>query len=149
MSDSDSDYCDVGSEDFESIFDGASIQDNVQNKKTNANGGKIRGKDINWMPVKTFDNVEDYEQSDLFKILKSDFTLQRSRDLDFADTETYICKFSRKVGFLPCHLKYKVDFLSNSDEVVANSNDTLEKHLPEVDPKIWVHPPNLFDSQQI
>ena len=86
MSDSDSDYCDVGKEDFESIFDGASIQDNVQKTKNNANGGKIWGKDINWMPVKTFENVEDYEQSDLFKILKSDFTLQRSRGPDYADT---------------------------------------------------------------
>lgn len=133
MSDSDSDYCDVGTEDFESIFDVAGIQDNIRNKKTNANGKRVRGKDINWLPIKTFDKVEDYEQSDLFNKLKSDFTLQRSRDPDYADTETYICKFSRKVGFLPCPLKYKVDFLSNSDEVVVNSNDTLEKHLHEVD----------------
>ena len=121
MSDTDSDYCDVGTEDFESIFDVAGIQDNIRNKKTNANGKRVRGKDINWLPVKTFDNIEDYEQSDLLKKIKSDFTLQRLR------------KFSRKVGFLPCHLKYKVDFLSNSDEVVVNSNDTLEKHLHGVD----------------
>ena len=125
MSDSDSNYCDVGTEDFESIFDVAGIQDNIRNRKTNANR--------NWLPIKTFDKVEDYEQSDLFKKLKSDFTLQRSHDPDYADTETDICKFSRKVGFLPCPLKYKVDFLSNSDEVVVNSNDTLEKHLHEVD----------------
>ena len=131
MSDSDSDYCDVGTEDFESDVGG--IQNNFRNKKTNAAGKRVRGKDINWLPVKTFDNVEDYEQSDLFTALKGEFTLQRSRDPDYADTETYICKFSRKVGFLPCPLKYKVDFLSNSDEVVANSNDTLEKHLHEVD----------------
>ena len=53
MSDSDSDYCDVGTEDFESIFDVAGIQDNIRNRKTNANR--------NWLPIKTFDKVEDYE----------------------------------------------------------------------------------------
>jgi hypothetical protein len=52
MSDSDSDYCDVGTEDFESIFDVAGIQDNIRNRKTNANR--------NWLPIKTFDKVEDY-----------------------------------------------------------------------------------------
>ena len=86
------------------------------------------------MPIETFDNVDDYESSDLFKELKDKFTLQRSRDPEYADTETYICKFCRKVGYFPCPLKYKIDFLSNCDDVVATSNDTLEKHVHDVDP---------------
>jgi hypothetical protein len=134
MSDSDSDYRDVGTDDFENVTNVGGKQDNAKNKKTNANGRKVRGKDINWMTIKKFENVEDYENSDLFPKLKSDFTLQRSRDPEYADTETYICKFSRKVGYLPCPLKYKIDFLSNSDDVVATSNDTLEQHFHDVDP---------------
>ena len=87
MSDSDSDYRDVGTDDFENVTNVGGKQDNAKNKKTNANGRKVRGKDINWMTIKKFENVEDY---DLFPILKSDFTLQRSRDPEYADTETYI-----------------------------------------------------------
>ena len=37
------------------------------------------------------------------------------------------------VSFLE-KFKYKIDFLSNCDTVVANSNDTLEKHIHDVDP---------------
>ena len=134
MSDSDSDYCDVGIDVFEEASNVDKNLENVRRKKTNASGKRVRGKDINWMPIETFDNVDDYESSDLFKELKDKFTLQRSRDPEYADTETYICKFCRKVGYLPCPLKYKIDFLSNCDDVVATSNDTLEKHVHDVDP---------------
>ena len=133
MSDSDSDYCDVGADDFEIC-----MADNYEVDKTKQTGGKsrgARGNDINWLPILNFEDVEDYDNSELFKLLKTKFTLQRSRDPDYADTETYICKFSRKVGYLPCPLKYKIDFLSNCDTVVAHSNDAHEKHVHDIDPE--------------
>ena len=89
MSDSDSDYCDVGADDFE-----IRMADNYEVDKTKQTGGKsrgARGKDINWLPIFNFEEVEDYDNSKLFKLLKTKFTLQRSRDPDYADTETYIC----------------------------------------------------------
>jgi hypothetical protein len=134
MSDSDSDYCDVGVDDFEETSNIVDNIENVRKKKTNENGKNVRGKDIKWLTVKTFENVSEYENSDLFKEIKTNFTLQRSRDPDYADTETFICKFSRKVGYLPCPLKYKIDFLSNCDDVLATSNDILGKHIHDIDP---------------
>ena len=67
MSDSDSEYCDVGIDDFENINNIAGNQDNSRSKQNNYNGKRARGKDINWLTIKVFENVEDYENNDLFR----------------------------------------------------------------------------------
>ena len=54
---------------------------------------------------------------------------------DYADTETYVCKFARRRWFLPCPLKYKVSFLSHSDTVLIESNLVHPQHSHEVDPE--------------
>ena len=111
MSDSDSDYCDVGADFNEMEADESDNADTVPRAR-NA-GKKGRGKDIDWIPIQTFQNVDEYNDSDISIKLKKEFTLQRARDPDYADTETYICKFARKVGYIPCTLKYKIEFLSS------------------------------------
>ena len=58
-----------------------------------------------------------------------------AREPDYADTETYVCKFARRRGFLPCPLKYKVSFLSHSDTVLVESNLVHPLHNHEVDPE--------------
>ena len=63
------------------------IIENFPTNKVNENGKRVHGKDLNWILIETFPNVEEYKKSDIFKELKSKLTLQRSRDPDYADIE--------------------------------------------------------------
>ena len=60
--------------------------------------GVIRGKDIQWVTSSKFDNIEEFKRSNIYLDLQTHFTLQRARESEYADSETYICKFLRKVG---------------------------------------------------
>merc|ERR1712237_145529 len=101
-SDSDSDYQDVGAE---AIANG-NIEERRVGGRINDDGIRVRGKDVNWFEVEKFENVEDFNESVIKKDLQDNFTLRRAREPDYADTEHYTCKFSRKVGFVPCLLQY-------------------------------------------
>ena len=74
MSDSDSDYCDVGADFNEMEADESDNADTVPRAR-NA-GKKGRGKDIDWIPIQTFQNVDEYNDSDISIKLKKEFTLQ-------------------------------------------------------------------------
>ena len=130
MSDSDDDYCDVGAVDTIVAEESGSAGDKGPNVK---NGKRVRGKDIVWFEFDCFDATSDFNGSEFFSTLKKDFTMKMAREPDYADTETYVCKFARRRGFLPCPLKYKVSFLSHSDIVLIESNLVHPQHCHEVD----------------
>ena len=50
---------------------------NEERGRINSNGRRVRGKDIFWKDYESFDNVEDYFASDLYKKLKDEFCLRR------------------------------------------------------------------------
>ena len=104
----------------------------------NPAGKVVRGKDIVWCDVEQFENVDAFKNSEVFKDLKENFSLRRSREPEYADTEHYTCKYSRKVGFLCCPLQYKVSYLSTCDTVIVQSPQGCATHKHEEDPDfVW------------
>ena len=70
---------------------------------------------------------------EVYKDIKSSFSLRRSREPDYADIELYTCKFSRKVGYIPCPLQYKVSFLSTCSTVLVQAPQGCHNHKHEED----------------
>ena len=127
-SDSDDDYCDVGAIDA-TTADEETNETEVPSKKS----GNVRGKDINWIEFKAFENNEEFNESELNRELKNDFTMKTAREVDYADTENFSCKYARRKGFLPCPLQYKVNYLSTSNKVIVESNVIHPRQIHEED----------------
>ena len=51
MSDSDSDCCDVGVDEFDVRTVDVDNHEHNKNKRINEKGRRVRGKDINWLPT--------------------------------------------------------------------------------------------------
>ena len=128
--------CESDSDDYRDVGEEIVIEENVENRRVggrvNSAGKKVRGCDVNWMEFRRFANVEEYNQSEVKKDIADNFTLRRRREPDYADTEHFTCKYSRKVGYRPCPLQYKISFLSHCDEVIVEIDGTAE-HCHEID----------------
>ena len=134
MSDSDSDFCDFGLENNALFTTDQNDAVNAKEKvKKNAGGKRVRGKDLNWIEKERFDTIDAYKQSSVYEDIRSNFTCMRKRSPDYADTEHFICKFARKVGFLPCPVQYMVVFYSHNDVVSVACADGQSEHAHEVD----------------
>ena len=99
--------------------------------KVNKDGKKVRGKDIEWRDVKVFADVEEFQESEIKKEIDEEFSEKRNNDWEYGHVYNYVCKFSRRVGFLPCEREMKVVFMSHCSEVHVSDN-VVHKH--EVDP---------------
>ena len=86
-------------------------EENIQN------GRRYRGKDLDWRLQTSFENVEEYKNSNIFQDLKENFTLRKRRELHHGNVENFICRFSRKVGYTKCSREIKVVFPSDTVEV--------------------------------
>ena len=80
-------------------------------------GRRYRGKDLDWRLKTTFENVDDYKNSNIFQDLNENFTLRKRMELNHGDVENYICRFSRRVGFSKCFREIRVIFPSDTIEV--------------------------------
>ena len=116
-SDSDSDYRDVGEDAI-----AGEVFERTAGAQTNGNGQKVRGKDVNWCDYEKYTNVEEFKVSETKKDLEDNFTMRRARETEQADTEHYTCKYSRKVGFLPWPLQYKVNYMAHCEEVLVETD---------------------------
>ena len=123
MADSDDDYTDVGDQERIPTEDDTNNTNNSR-KKTNGR----RGKDISWSIYESYSNTAAFSLSDFKKELKKEFTLRKAWEIESADNEHYTCKYSRKKGYIPCPLQYKVSFSSSCDEVVVYSPDGVIEH---------------------
>ena len=60
-------------------------------------------------------------------------SMRKARSTLYAERDTFECKYSRKKAYLPCTLKYRVNFDTSSEEI------TVEKcgddHIHEKDPE--------------
>ena len=128
VSDSDDDYCDVDAVDATTAEEPINVSE-VPVKNANA----VRGKDIVWVEYKLFESSKEFNESELHTELKKTFTMKTAREVDYADTENLSCKYARRKGFIPCPLKYKVNFLSHSDSVMVESNAVHPRHINEED----------------
>ena len=101
----------LGQEDLEEDNNDFHDEDDEENIQ---NGRRYRGKDLDWRLRTSFENIEDYRNSNIFKDLKENFTLRKRRELNHGDVENFICRFSRKVGFAKCSREIKVVYPSDS-----------------------------------
>ena len=86
-----------------------------------------RGPDIKWVEVFTYQTELDFEQSDDKEELKL-FTRQRGWATDYADSESFNCKFARKAHFEKCVKKMKVEYVNSSREVVVLTNNVVHNN---------------------
>ena len=141
MSDSDSDYFDIGESD--DVRD----DDDIERVEPAADrSGKGRGKDIEWLEVARYTGKVTYENSAFYLDIKKNFTMRKSRETDFSDNEHFTCKYSRKRGFKVCPLQYKVDFLTTSNDIIVMSNTRCHVHQEDTD--YATNGPNLHWTQQ-
>ena len=105
MSDSDSDYCDLGEE----VEVGVGEDATTDAPRVNKNGVKVRGPDKCWVETHRLANAPDFKASDIAKQLETEFSNRKSRENEYADVFEFECKYKRRVGFLPCPMKIKVN----------------------------------------
>ena len=134
-----SDIANISDDDFTYMGENDDNGDNVvepvetcKKGKVNKNGKKVRGKDVAWNDLVTFKDPTEYKSSDVFSEISEDFTQKRYNDWEYGEVYNYVCKFSRRAGFLPCDRELKVVFPSHCSEV--NVSDNVE-HKHEVDPE--------------
>ena len=96
-SESDSDYSDVG--ELEQCKEEEPV---ARVAKVNSKGLTVRGKDIVWVEINHFENATEYKESDIAQKIEKESTARKQREYSYADVKMYHCKFSRKVGYLPC-----------------------------------------------
>ena len=95
MSDSDSDYVDVGEE-----HEDNTAEESIEEVPIRVGTG--RGKDIAWVEMAKFNDKAEYENSVFYLDIKKFFTLRKPRENWYSDNEHYTCKYARKRGFLKC-----------------------------------------------
>ena len=66
------------------------------------------GPDKSWLEVARFSNASLFRNSEIATNLKTNFITRKCLSFDYADIKEYECKFSRRVGYLPCPMKMKV-----------------------------------------
>ena len=96
---------------------------------------RVRGRDLAWIKIHEYETTLEYLSSDIFKELANgNYSLRKSRETNYGDRETHECKFSRKRGFLPCKLKYRVTIDNASEKVRIEKCGRSHSH--EKDPTI-------------
>ena len=100
---SDSEFSDIGEE---APYPPTSSQPNDRVKKVKKKA--TRGKDVDWEDDEKLADAKALEESVLFSDIKEKFSLRKNREFAYADVQGYECKFSRRNGYLPCPLKYRV-----------------------------------------
>ena len=75
---------------------------NVREVRVNGKGQKVRGKDLEWIPKSSFSSNEKFKESQLYQNLRDGFTLKRKGDSEAGFPETYICRYSRRMGYVRC-----------------------------------------------
>ena len=104
MVDSDSDYFDLVEQ--ENVIEDVN---DAPRPRVNQDGQRVRGQDRPWIETSRFSNATEFKNSDIAKKLEADFTNRKTREYDFADVLEYECRFKRRVGYLPCPMKMKVN----------------------------------------
>ena len=138
-SESDSDYSYAGE------LDQCEVEDPiVRVARVNKNGVKVRGKDIAWVEIHRFVNAKDYKESDIARKVEKEFTARKQKEYSYADVKMYHCRFSRKVGYLPCPWQIKLSFLSHCSAVTVETVDGIDEHKHEEDPQYEADPGAVF-----
>ena len=76
MSDSDSDYCDVGLEHNSLVSNEKDVaaKTTTDGGNINSNGKKVRGKDINWIEKERFETIAAHKESQIYQNIVEEFS---------------------------------------------------------------------------
>jgi hypothetical protein len=97
-----------------------------------ASGGH-RGPDIQWKEVMRWQDETEFNNSEEYGLLKKEFTKKKSWMSDYADSETWACKHSRKAHFRKCPRMVKLEYLGASKTVVMLDNSQEHDHTIDGD----------------
>ena len=78
-----------------------------------------RGKDRFWTLLESFESIDDYKASPIYTSELSKMSMRKGRSTKYAERETFECKYARKRAFLPCGLKFRLNFDTASDNVTV------------------------------
>ena len=90
---------------------------NPREVRVNGRGQKVRGKDLKWIPRSSFSSNEKFKESEIYINLRASFTLKRKGDFEAGYTETYICRYSRRMGYVRSSKSFRVIYSSDSYDV--------------------------------
>ena len=106
---------------------------NVREVRVNGKGQKVRGKDLEWIPKSSFSSNETFKESEIYKDLRAGFTLKRKGDSEAGFTETYICRYSRRMGYVRCSKVFRVIYSSDSYDVHVEETSGEHDHSEDPD----------------
>ena len=92
--------------------------------------GKGRAEDVAWEKIDSFENAEDFKQSEIYKDL-TNFTMRNFWKSGHAEVEARTCKFARRANYKKCPRMIKLEFSSTSQGVDVFDNQC--EHIHEVD----------------
>jgi len=92
-----------------------------------------RGKGLNWTLLESFESIADYKSSHIYTSELSKMSMRKATSTKYAERETFECKYARRKAFLPCCLKFRVNFDTTSDSVTVEKCG--EDHSHENDPE--------------
>ena len=124
----DPDYVDmsrIGDEVIENVMsDGSLVSDVVS-------GGSRRGKDVPLYEIADFKDNDEFKDSEIKAEIDEFMTRRKIWKTDFANNESYYCKYNNKRGFKQCPRQLKICFVSTCHKIVVFSN--MEDHCHEED----------------
>lgn len=112
------------------------VSDETGLPQINPDSNRLRGSNIDWTELQAFENIQTFEASDVFNELETQFSKSRSRENRYGDVSFYRCKYSRKVGFIPCPYKLRVIFPADQSGVVVQGIEGVNNHEHREDPDL-------------
>ena len=100
--------------------------------RVNADGKRMRGKDLSWTKKFVFNNMRAFEQSNFLVELKETHTSKRKREYEYAEVHNFVCKYFQKKGFISCQQETRIIFPSDSFEVIIQEANRHE-HIRDAD----------------
>ena len=83
---------------------------------------------MEWLPAGSFHSDDRYKDSEIYKNLKEHFTLKRKSDTQFGAVENYVCRVSRRAGYVKCPKQFRVIFPDDSQSVHVEETNGSHNH---------------------
>ena len=90
-----------------------------------------RGKDIDWVKIAIFDNVEEFKASEPYNDLKN-FSVKNSWKAVHAEVEVFTCKHARRAKWKRCGRMMKLEYSTRDQGVVVFDNQCDHHHEVDV-----------------
>ena len=129
----DDDYVYFGEDGEEANVNDVHDDQNIREVRTNSKGIKVRGKDLEWIPASSFGSDTLYKESQIYNELKESYTLKRKSEAQSGVVENYVCRFSRRAGYVKCPKQFRVIFPDDSFDVHIEETNCPHNHAENPD----------------